>query len=107
MLRQAQVTGPYIQAMNAIYAVSPTTLLIVEGTGQMNYRGLNWGDGFVTQPDLLSKYYLSNHPTSFFQQVLSKPYRDNVVISPHVYPPSVSHQDQYVSPPPAALTPQR
>lgn len=91
-LSSMQVTKPYLQAMDSIYAVSPTTVMLVEGTGQQSFPGINWGDGFVTQQDLLSKYYLSSSPTSFFQQLLSKPYLNNVAISPHVYPPSVTYQ---------------
>ena len=30
-------------------------------------------------------------PNPFFQTLLSKPYLENVVISPHYYPPSISH----------------
>ena len=48
--------GPlYLQAAAAIYAVSPGTLIMVEGCGQLGYPGINYGDGFVTDPALISE----------------------------------------------------
>lgn len=79
----------YISAMDAIYPINPEVLFFIEGTGQGDI-GANWGDGFATDSDLLSQNGLSN-PTAFFDALLSKPYVDQVVISPHVYPPSVTH----------------
>ena len=87
-----QLTPYYLKAMDAIYASSPTSVIIVEGTGQQSYTGLNWGDGFVTDQNILNKYYLSSNPNAFFTALLKKPYLNNVAISPHVYPPSVSYQ---------------
>ena len=68
--------------------VCPTTLLLVEGSGQLGYA-MNWGDGFVTDRPLVASYGLAD-ANAFFGALLSKPYLNNVVISPHYYPPSVS-----------------
>ena len=58
------------------------------GTGQTAY-GLNWGNGFITQRDVISGRRRSD-PTAFFQDLLTKPYADKVVFAPHVYPPSIT-----------------
>ena len=48
---------------------------------------------WLTRMRLLQNYGCSD-PTSFFWQLSGKPYLGNVVISPHVYPPSVSFATQ-------------
>ena len=68
--------------------VSPTTLFLVEGCGQLGVA-MCWGDGFITDYDIIAQTGISD-PNPFFQTLLGKPYLDNVVISPHYYPPSVS-----------------
>ena len=85
----------YLAAMDAIYATpnGADTLFFVEGTGQLGLPGLNWGDGFVTDRTLIGQYGLSD-PNSFFQTVLTKPYLNNVGVSPHIYPPSVTYATQ-------------
>ena len=70
--------------------VSPTTLFFVEGGGQLPYS-MCWGDGFVTDPSIIAAGNLSD-PNPFFQTLLTKPYLNNVVVSPHYYPPSISGQ---------------
>lgn len=39
--------------------------------------GLNWGNGFITNQDILTSRGLSD-PNSFFQDLLNKPYVNNV-----------------------------
>ncbi len=78
----------YLSAMDALYAVNPHALFLLEGTGQGGI-GANWGDGFATDPTLISQNGLSD-PRPFFNSLLQKPYLNQVVISPHVYPPSVT-----------------
>ena len=68
--------------------ISPTTLFLVEGGGQLPYA-MCWGDGFVTNSSIIAANNLSD-PNPFFQTLLTKPYLSNVVISPHYYPPSIS-----------------
>ena len=46
-------------------------------------------DRRLTADMSLQRYGLSD-ATSFFQQLSGKPYVGNVVISPHIYPPTVS-----------------
>ena len=68
-------------------------LFMVEGMGQGNI-GANWGDGFATGA-VVAQQGLSN-PGPFFDKLINPkapaPYRNNVIISPHVYPPSVTHE---------------
>lgn len=83
----------YLSAMDVLYKVNPHFLFFIEGTGQSGINA-NWGDGFATDRNLIKKHGLSD-PNSFFEELLQKPYLDQVVISPHIYPPSVTftHQD--------------
>ena len=46
--------------------------------------------GFITDPALIAQSGMSD-PRPFFVSLLSRPYLNNVVISPHYYPPSISH----------------
>lgn len=79
----------YLRTMDALYPIgNRTAFFLVEGTGQTNYY-MNWGDGFVTNTTVINKFGLSD-PTTFFKQVVWKPYVDRVIISPHVYGPSIS-----------------
>lgn len=102
------------------------------GTGQNGF-GLNWGNGFVTDPEIIRNRGLSD-ATPFFTELITKPYVDKVwpgrgwlhrmralacagihtpvpdatlaprapakhaaplptqvVITPHVYPPTITH----------------
>lgn len=83
------LTDLYLSAMDALYPIVPNALFFVEGTGQGGIQA-NWGDGFCTNPQIISQYGLSD-PNPFFQALLTKPYLNQVIISPHVYPPSVTH----------------
>ena len=88
--------GPlYLAAMDAIHAVpnAASTLFFIEGCGQLGIPGINWGDGFATDTTLIQQYGLSD-PNPFFQTLLTKPYLNNVGISPHIYPPSVTYATQ-------------
>ncbi|MBA2727273.1 MAG: cellulase family glycosylhydrolase [Parachlamydiaceae bacterium] len=82
----------YLSVMDVVYPINPQALFFIEGTGQGSI-GANWGDGFATDPTLISANGLSN-PKSFFDTLLTKPYLNQVVISPHVYPPSVTGAGQ-------------
>jgi hypothetical protein len=79
----------YLSVMDALYPINHNFLFFVEGTGQGGI-GANWGDGFTTDPILISRNGLSD-PNPFFKALLQKPYTNQVVISPHVYPPSVTN----------------
>jgi hypothetical protein len=88
------MTALYEMAMDAIYSVAPTSLMLIEGTGQQNTIAMNWGDGFATDPAAVAAAgvdpALLDSAAPFFIKLLSKPYAGNVIVSPHVYPPSVS-----------------
>lgn len=81
--------------MDAVTALpnASQTLFFIEGTGQNGFPGTNWGDGFVTNRQFIQQYRLSD-PNPFFQTLLTKPYLNQVGISPHVYPPSVTFATQ-------------
>ncbi len=63
-------------------------LFLIEGAGQ-GALGKNWGDGSATDPTIISARGLSD-PNPFFSALLQKPYLSQVIIGPHVYPPSIS-----------------
>ena len=83
--------GPkYIRVMDAIdekLAPMDGVMYAVQGTGQKGIHA-NQGDGFAT--DRIHEFNLSD-PSPFFDTVLSKPYRNKVILSPHVYPASVTY----------------
>lgn len=60
-------------------------------------RRLLWllqGNGFVTDPAIIKEFGIHD-ANPFFTTLLSKPYLDNVVISPHLYGPSVSNRKDF------------
>ena len=79
----------YEMAADAVFAASPASLMLFEGTGQLGAVAMNWGDGFATDPAVVASGGVQS-AQPFFNMVLSKPWAANAVISPHLYPPSVS-----------------
>ncbi|KAL0030299.1 hypothetical protein WJX77_008297 [Trebouxia sp. C0004] len=62
-------------------------------TGSGGAPSSNWGDGFASQPAVLALFPtcgISNPGPVFFDPLLTRPYLSQVVISPHVYGPSIS-----------------
>eukprot|EP00890_Picochlorum_soloecismus_P002423 jgi/Picsp_1/3181/NSC_06021-R1_cellulase len=80
------MTDLYVSAMDAIENEVGDVLYFVEGTEQPALF-VNWGDGFSTER--IEELGLGD-PRPFFNTILEKPYRDRVVLSPHVYPSSVT-----------------
>lgn len=80
----------YLTVANAIYAIDPNKLILIEGTGQGTLES-NWGDGFATD-DQTVKAGISN-PKNFFTQLLSQPVAKQIVISPHLYGPDGTNGD--------------
>ncbi|KAK9803427.1 hypothetical protein WJX72_011774 [[Myrmecia] bisecta] len=78
----------YLRVMEALSQVNAGTIFVIEGLGQQGYAK-NWGDGLVTDPAIISKNGLSD-PNPFFQSLMTQPYLSQVVIGPHLYPPSIS-----------------
>lgn len=74
------------------------TLFMIEGMAQ-GTLGSCWGDGFATNPTLLAMEGVSS-PLGFFNKLINPrrpmPYRNNVIISPHVYPPSITTEQNPV-----------
>lgn len=79
----------YLAVMDALFKIlGKDALFMVEGAGQVAFN-LNWGDGFVSNPDIANQYgIMSAQP--FFSALLKKPYVNQVIISPHMYGPSIS-----------------
>lgn len=50
---------------------------------------MNWGDGLAADTDIISSKGISD-TNPFFRALLQKPYLNQVVAAPHVYPPSIS-----------------
>lgn len=48
------------------------------------------GDGFATDANLLSWKHIDD-PNPFLKELLSKPYRKQVVLSPHFYGASITN----------------
>ena len=71
--------------------VSPTTLFFLQGLGQQGAGAICWGDGLGTDTAYLEANDGSN-PTNFFNELLDRPYVDNVVFAPHYYGPSISKE---------------
>ena len=90
----------YEQAMDAIHSVHPTALLLLEGAGQLGTVAMNWGDGFATDPAVVAAGGVES-ARPFFEKMMGKPYLRNIVLAPHIYPPSVSthHEPEVVNAP--------
>lgn len=70
------MTDLYIGVMDKLWEMTPTApIFIIEGGGQGNYSGLNWGNGFVTDKQIITDYSISD-ANPLFQTLLSKPYLD-------------------------------
>ena len=65
------------------------SIFLIEGLGQQNYGNLNWGNGIIIDETVIQQKGLSD-PNPFFQTLLSKPYRRQVIAAVHVYGPTVS-----------------
>lgn len=72
----------YFKAMDAIDAAVPGLLYALEGTGNGGIYA-NWGDGFTTKTSVIAAQGLSD-ANAFFTALLGKPYRNRVILSPHV-----------------------
>lgn len=85
-----------LDLMDALYPIIPGSLYFVEGVDQECSGGApssNWGDGFASQAAVLALFPscgISNPGPVFFDPLLTRPYLSQVIISPHVYGPSIS-----------------
>ena len=67
--------------------------MLLEGTGQLGTVAMNWGDGFATDPAVVTAGHVDD-ARPFFEKMMTKPYLNNIVISPHLYPPSISTHNE-------------
>lgn len=86
----APVGKLYLATMDQVWSElgKDSVFFMVEGTAQGGYN-LNWGDGFVTNQSIIRATGIED-ASPFFEAVITKPYRDNVIISPHMYGPSIA-----------------
>jgi hypothetical protein len=84
-------TDLYLKTMDALHNIG-NPLFMVEGTGQTSHN-INWGDGFATDPQIIRRYGIDD-PSAFFKALVRKPYLNRVIISPHVYGPTISLSDK-------------
>lgn len=82
----------YLGTMDRLHGKG-NPLFLVEGTGQTGYK-LSWGNGFVVNGTLIQQYGLSD-PRPFFNDLLKKKYLNNVIISPHLYGPTISKDNEF------------
>ncbi|KAK9811812.1 hypothetical protein WJX72_010558 [[Myrmecia] bisecta] len=78
----------YLDAFDVLHPICPDCLLMVEGTGQ-SPLGLTWGTGLVIDDFWIQNKSLSD-PRPFLDQLVTKPYVNQIVITPHIYCPSVT-----------------
>lgn len=67
--------------------------MLLEGTGQLGTVAMNWGDGFATDAAVVAAGHVDD-ARPFFEKMMAKPYVNNIVISPHIYPPSISTHNE-------------
>lgn len=87
------MTDYYLKAMDAISEVIPQQVFMIEGLGQVG-QAINWGLGTITDQTVIALTGISD-PSPFFTQLAAKSYLNNVVMAPHVYGPSISHDASY------------
>ncbi|KAK9833284.1 hypothetical protein WJX81_003097 [Elliptochloris bilobata] len=84
------LTDIYITVMDALWPICPDCLFLIEGGGQVKLLA-NWGNGFATDPAVLSKLKPKvSDASSFFIGTWDKPYVNQIVLAPHFYCPAVS-----------------
>lgn len=88
-IKWGHATKLYLKTMDAVHhKLDKSMLYMIEGTGQINYN-LNWGDGFVTDPNIIKANQIDD-ASVFFKELMNKSYIGNIILSPHMYGPSVT-----------------
>jgi hypothetical protein len=87
----AKLAPMYVSAMDAIDAIDDGALFAVQGTGQLAFGGVSRGNGFVTDPDLVKTFGISD-ASPFFETLLGSRsrYAHRVLLAPHALPPSIT-----------------
>lgn len=70
-----------------VIAATGYSLYLIEGTGQ-NAWNMNWGDGFVTDKKIIQREGIDD-ANVFFNNLPSN-IKDKIIISPHIYGPSIT-----------------
>jgi aryl-phospho-beta-D-glucosidase BglC (GH1 family) len=83
----------YLSTMDTLYKMKQPFFL-VEGGGQLGYGGVCWGNGFITDTSLGKSFGIED-AHAFFETLMQKPYLSNVIVSPHLYGPTVSKHIQF------------
>ena len=82
------LTDMYLRALDRLYPACPDCLFVIEGTGQVGTGPANnWGDGYATSVGAGTP---AAGAAAFFTAALAAPYAANLVLGPHLYPPSIS-----------------
>lgn len=82
----------FLKTMDELWKVTTDSIFMIEGNGQIGYN-LNWGDGFVTDKKIVREFDIQD-ASGFFDGLLKRPYSNNVIISPHMYGPTISKNDR-------------
>jgi len=85
--------APPLPPFQTLSQVHPTALMLLESTGQLGTVAMNWGDGFATDAAVVAAGHVDD-ARPFFEKMMTKPYVNNIVISPHIYPPSISTHNE-------------
>lgn len=96
------LTNFYQQMISVLLPLAPNSIILVEGGGQASGWS-NWGDGFTTNSTAIAaiKKIQGNifyaDATPFFQAIHNAAYRNQIVLSPHVYCPRVTGATDHFS----------
>jgi hypothetical protein len=85
------INTPPIVDISPLMTKGPTfkPLFMLEGTGQTAWN-MNWGDGFVSNKTITMREGIDNAGAFFIELDKRRYAKDLVIISPHIYGPSIT-----------------